>query len=176
MGIRTLFNNRILGWRFVTLVVTVVFVLLLLLLVVVVTTLTLNALVLQPVGPLHFPLSLLILVKPVQQYKNTFQPFHSNPVLTVCTTQRTDMCCVILTANNNCYSVAIIWRLFSIYCPEKHAVQVPSFLSSVTSRLLRSQYCVCVCERDRKTVCPFTPHPQPDPPSVSTSQDGFTRT
>ena len=48
MGIRTLFNNRILGWRFVTLVVTVAFVLLLLLLVVVVvvTTLTLNALVL----------------------------------------------------------------------------------------------------------------------------------
>jgi len=48
--------------------------------------------------------------------------------------------------NNNNYSVAIIagWstkrRLLSVYYVDKRDVYVPTFLTSVTSRLLRSQY------------------------------------
>ena len=78
--------------KFEILVVVVVFILLLfmgllllllLLLVVAVTTLTLIAFVLQPAGPLHFPLSMLISVTQAEFCKNTFE---SKPVLTVCTT------------------------------------------------------------------------------------------
>ena len=46
--------------------------LLLMMLMVVVVRLTLSAFVLQPVGSLHFPLSLLMLVTQIEYGKNTF--------------------------------------------------------------------------------------------------------
>jgi len=58
--------------------------------------------------------------------------------------------CITLTVNNNsCYSVALLagwstkWRLLSVCCEKKRDVYIPSFLTSVSSRLLRLQYFVC---------------------------------